>query len=1132
VAEEHSNQQGRTINTGGGAYIGGNLRVEGDFVGRDQHNYFGPAYARLNYRNDVASLLGFYTGAFVGREAELSRVQAFAAERASGYLLIEAPPGLGKSALLAQLVHRHEAGGWHGAAKPALLYFFIREEGGRNTPVAFLQAVNSQLLTLLDGRGGVPSDLAQLRAQFSELWAEAVARANRDRPLLLLVDGLDEMADGGNDTVAHALPDLPGDYVHVAVSSRPNPRPLEQVSNEHPFKRAVSWSLHKFNEAEVRDLLAQSGLAPEEARAFAPRVLAATGGEPLFVRFVGQDVAMRGEAALREIEAHPPRDVEEYFRQQLAQLRGRADGEVSWDILGLLTVAFGGMTADELAEALGASKHIVREGLAPIQRFLLGEARYELMHLQLRKAVGAEFSARERADYQGKLMAWCRDYEAQGWPTETPDYALNHYAQHLAQAGDSAALYGLISKSWLDRKFARTHSHRAFARDVDVAIEAAQADDSIEGLAQLIRLCHLYATLGSLATNVPPELIRVLAQIGQVGRAAGYAELIHDPAKQQAAYRMIGEAVLGQGDGVEGLRWIVQAAKVVYATGYGYEKADLLSEIAQVLARVGQTEVALQVADDIWLDHAKASALSGIAAALAQAGQTEQALRVLDHALQVADDIRLDYAKASALSGIATALAQAGQNEYALIVIDKALRVINGQILQVANGAELEYSAATALSSIAAALAQAGQIERALQVTHGIGRHDITVTALGEIAATLAQLGQIEQALQVIDQALAVVELIGDDYGLASALSRIAVALAEAGQLKRALQIGEGIRRKHCKARALSGIAVALIQAGKMEQALQVADFALRTAEADHFGQDDAKSKALSGIAVALAQAGQTQHALRVADDIQLDHTKANTLSGIAVVLAQTGRTERALRLIDQAQEAADRLKNYYAKAAALSGIAVALAQAGRTESAMRIADSVGYDYPISSMLTALVAILAQVGKMDHALRLAERMKDNYSKAAALSGIAATLARVDQVEHALRLADQVLGLVDHIGDGEAKAAVLSEIAAVLAQAGHREHAFRLAQRIEDDYTKVGALGKIASALAQAGQIEQAVQVIDRAIEVTERTKDDLFDSKANALNEMAIALAHAGQIRKAKRLIRDALTDDRLRGHA
>jgi len=45
---------------------------------------------------------------------------------------------------------------------------------------------------------------------------------------------------------------------------------------------------------------------PGDELGLAPRVLDATQGQPLFARFVSQDVAAQGEAVLAQLEADPP----------------------------------------------------------------------------------------------------------------------------------------------------------------------------------------------------------------------------------------------------------------------------------------------------------------------------------------------------------------------------------------------------------------------------------------------------------------------------------------------------------------------------------------------------------------------------------------------------------------------------------------------------------------------------------------------------------------------------------------------------------------------------------------------------------------------------------------------------------
>jgi hypothetical protein len=94
-------------------------------------------------------------------------------------------------------------------------------------------------LILLNLPGGVPPDLPSLRSQFSQLWAQALKLAGPEQPCLLLLDGLDEQAPG-DVTIAHLLPANLAPYVHIVVTSRPNPEPLQQTAWSIRFARPAS----------------------------------------------------------------------------------------------------------------------------------------------------------------------------------------------------------------------------------------------------------------------------------------------------------------------------------------------------------------------------------------------------------------------------------------------------------------------------------------------------------------------------------------------------------------------------------------------------------------------------------------------------------------------------------------------------------------------------------------------------------------------------------------------------------------------------------------------------------------------------------------------------------------------------
>ena len=116
-------------------------------------------YGRLNYYHDIADILAYYSESFVGRDEECKRILNFHRSCKPGYMLVEALPGYGKTALIAYLVNTMSV------IKPKnqsiTLYYFIRKDRNQNTPLHFLQAINSQLLHYQESTGCIGVNLSK-----------------------------------------------------------------------------------------------------------------------------------------------------------------------------------------------------------------------------------------------------------------------------------------------------------------------------------------------------------------------------------------------------------------------------------------------------------------------------------------------------------------------------------------------------------------------------------------------------------------------------------------------------------------------------------------------------------------------------------------------------------------------------------------------------------------------------------------------------------------------------------------------------------------------------------------------------------------------------------------------------------
>ncbi|WP_030609820.1 ATP-binding protein [Streptomyces fulvoviolaceus] len=1061
------------------------VQVGRNVAGRDLYVYEGPAYPRLPYAREVGPFVTFYNRVFVGREAELAGIRAFSRRSWPSYLLVEAPPGYGKTALVAQLLSRRRAGFW-GDAGPDIVYFFIREETGRASPDSFLQAVNSQLLDLLGERGGVPTDLESQRSQLLWLWERAAKAARPERPLLLLVDGLDEMARGAMN-IAKLLPATLGEHVGVVVTSRPNPEPLTQVPLEHPLRQAAVIRLNTLELADIQLLLKVEGCSDATAAALADRVLSISRGEPLLARFVGQDVAVDGERALADLERDRPQGVKEYFQKQFEQLDSRAEAETTWQVLGLLLVAHGAMTVGEMAAVLGLPLRQVRVAIQPIERFLIGRDRLELMHLELRSVVSGQFGPGEQQMFRDRVLDWGAGFAAADWPEDTPDYLLARYAAHLREANRSEELFRLVDQRWMELKAGRTHSHRSFAQDVLLALDAAGSMTPPD-LVQETCCSLVYATLGSLAGHVPPELLAILTAGGQFTTAEDYAALLGDPKARCLAYLAVSGAALRSGQSREAGAAADQALLAAKAVEDSTRKADLLAR-ATGARRAADAGGKVLAGANATGGAAEPAATFRLAITLAEAGRGEQALRT---ARAIEDDER----RSLALEKTALLLAGSGQGKYAVraaLAIEEYWRRDGtlADVIDVLVREELSEQAAEHVLAAAVAIeergrrsqtlmkaadlfAKAGRGEHASRAADALAGLSERATTLAFVASALADGGYDEQAGDEAEKAVACVLDIEDLGERAETLARMAGVLP----------------RGHAERVAIAA-EEAVAQAGGAEDA-------------------GPRIEVLAHAAAALAAAGRTESAARAAERALAEEVRAVAeVRGISEWLRDPGSPEaRAFRQAYDPDIVGLRPDpGRYRAQVALAGLALALAQAGLVDLAVAVADVAGDGWWRVELLTRMAGVSAAAGRAGAADVVTERVFAVVHDLPAVAG-----GRV---------------AFDHFAfdDFSSRSSLAHRLALAFVDAGLPEQAWRAADGIEDPGRKVDSLARVVAALAQGGRTERAAEAAGEAVALLRRIPDRAsapyysyvpdHGGRGRASRRLALTMAQTGLVEQS-----------------
>jgi hypothetical protein len=110
----------------------------------------------------------------------------------------------------------------------------------------------------------------------------------------------------------------------------------------------------------------------------------------------------------------------------------------------------------------------------------------------------------------------------------------------------------------MSAKFKHTHSHRAFAEDVALAITVAGSEQPPD-VVQEVRGCLIYATLGTLAIYAPTELLSALARVGELERTLGLTSLIPGERERSLAYVDVAEGLLASNE-LEEAKYVLERA--------------------------------------------------------------------------------------------------------------------------------------------------------------------------------------------------------------------------------------------------------------------------------------------------------------------------------------------------------------------------------------------------------------------------------------------------------------------------------------------------------------------------------------------------------------------------------------------
>ena len=873
-----------------------------------------PRFHQVDYGQE--DIFDYYS-TFVGKEKEFKVVQDFLQNDEGGYLLIQGKAGMGKTALVAELARR----GAQRELSPhvSCLVFFIRQEGGRNTPEKFLDSLNLQLLQLLAEEEEISISLAEKKRQYEQLWKKVESQVSSQNRVLVLIDGLDESAQAGEQPLLEYLPPKLPPYVYWVLSSRPLPDVLSAMPATHFLRQAHSHWLAGLKPDEVRKLLRHFGDSVKRSDNFIKHLIKQTNGEPLFLRFLCQDIAdckQQAEAHLEEM----PREVTAYFQKQFKLLRERTKGaydrKLPLDILKILLVAYSGMTAEELAGVLGASLFDIREGLESIERFLLGKEHYELMHLEFRRTVEEMLVREEEKEaVREKLLAYCAEYWQKDRSKER--YALRYYLQHLWELKRYREMFDLADNGYLEKKLGRFISPELLEEDYHALFGACKALGYLKGLLRWgvhrARISDEAAAFRDIE-NIT-EIIGKLVQKGMKNwweRGIGICALIPGTdGKIEQFLELCQGLEPSKAEVPEEI--FIRIRELFLTIPFRSSKDKLIARYVVELCRweIIHVDQALEVSVWIRNDEYLYKALFSVAQGYMQLQNEKKAARVLDEALEAAGQIEEEKSRSEALASVAQGYVQLQNEKKAATILDKALEAA-GQI-------EEERSCYEALASVIHGYVQLQDVEKALR-------------GLGQVLVVAAQIGkslEIDAAARIGDEEYLLKNYICDFYArrwqedkwksIKWFRSKVFIAVVhgyvQLQDVEKALEIADRIKKERYHSKALISVALGYAKLQDVEKATRGLNQVFEAAA--RLGNEAYRSNTLASVAKCYAKLQGVENATRglnqvfeAAAQLENEEYRSNTLASVAQGYAKLQDVEIATRGLNHVFEAAARLEN------------------------------------------------------------------------------------------------------------------------------------------------------------------------------------------------------------------------------
>lgn len=547
---------------------------------------------------------------FVGREEYIDWIeQCLANKEGPKYIVITAPAGYGKSALMAALVRQHED----------YVYHFIRAEDQNHTATAFLANLCGQLSACMGkSRSYAGVELGKLEEEYERLKLQLKIDPNNGiRQIVILIDGLDEgEREGFNSILKPKYFRTSSASLRFILTYRSGSIDLATELNLREYEEKMLVGLSMNDIASLFKHLNRHDLADDSQ--LANQIIAKTQGEPFYLRFLVEDLCE--ERGVVKLPTDLPQDAKIYIAKQIrdilglklltlipAEVREFFSGQIALraakQLLQVLAVAQDWLTRAQLLQILkGEDASLIDCLIEAFRRYFVTDRpkdpsdvlqeQYLITPLKLKEAVQNAFSREDLLVAEESLLRFCREWTK----TANQPYAFNYLTHHQVVLGRYDELLETLDQPFLRAKVAALNATHVVTIDIQRGLrECVERSDHLKIirmlllLAQTEKIIHERAFFGGIVIE---------ANRGLYDIALASTRAINDIDMRFCQLLLIAEAAARNGD----RRYLVQTLDEAFGLeirGDRLLKEEVKDLLYQLIVQYRETERALALANKV-----------------------------------------------------------------------------------------------------------------------------------------------------------------------------------------------------------------------------------------------------------------------------------------------------------------------------------------------------------------------------------------------------------------------------------------------------------------------------------------------------------------------------------------------------